>query len=195
MPRLNDHARTRVRTFMSSMRPLSHLKGLKSAPGSQSLVHLRSLTSTQPRTLSSPAPRNALYQRPRSTARLDLEQGRRSWPKCLPHRNFTTSTLQHSLSHSSTTAEQLGSRILRSVNYGEDDGLTSTRVRSDEIELRGGARIASVTLDNPARANALNPVLLKNVATAVRTLGEREDIRCIVLTGLKGAFCTGMVRF
>ena len=50
-------------------------------------------------------------------------------------------------------------------------------VRRDE---RG---VATVTIDNPARLNALGSTLLTELARKMRTLNEDEGLRAVVLTG------------
>lgn len=51
--------------------------------------------------------------------------------------------------------------------------------------------IATVTLDRPEVRNAFNDELIAELTAAVRNLGEREDVRCIVLAASGSAFCAG----
>jgi len=52
--------------------------------------------------------------------------------------------------------------------------------------------VALVTLDRPERANALDPVTLRDLAAGWRRIAGDADIRCAVLTGSGGVFCAGM---
>src|SRR5918993_1239312 len=57
------------------------------------------------------------------------------------------------------------------------------------VERRGEAGdIAVVTIDRPARRNALDVATLDALATAQQTI---EDARVVVLTGAPPAFCAG----
>ena len=51
---------------------------------------------------------------------------------------------------------------------------------------------ASVTLNRPARRNALTGPMVDQLADAVRQLGADSDIAAIVLRGAEGAFCSGI---
>jgi len=57
----------------------------------------------------------------------------------------------------------------------------------------GHPNTAIVTIDRPARANALDPPTLLALAGAWRELAADDDVRCVVLTGAgERAFCAGM---
>jgi enoyl-CoA hydratase len=52
------------------------------------------------------------------------------------------------------------------------------------IDVRRDERgVATVTIDNPARLNALGSTLLTELARTMRTLNEDEGLRAVVLTG------------
>jgi enoyl-CoA hydratase/carnithine racemase len=51
--------------------------------------------------------------------------------------------------------------------------------------------IAVVTIDRPARRNALNLAAWRDLAAQFRALAERRDVRLIILTGAGGHFCAG----
>ncbi len=56
-----------------------------------------------------------------------------------------------------------------------------------------GRHVARVTLDRPAKANALDPPMLRALADAWRHIAADDAIRCAVLTGAGDqAFCAGM---
>jgi enoyl-CoA hydratase len=53
--------------------------------------------------------------------------------------------------------------------------------------------VALVTLDRPAKANALDPALLSALAAAWREIAADPELRCAVVTGAgERAFCAGM---
>ena len=51
--------------------------------------------------------------------------------------------------------------------------------------------LAVVTIDRPARRNALNLQAWRDLAAAFRSLAETRDVRLVVLTGAAGHFCAG----
>ena len=56
---------------------------------------------------------------------------------------------------------------------------------------RVGATLV-VTMNRPEAKNALSQAMLVGMADAWRELNEDNDLRCAVLTGAGGSFCTGM---
>jgi enoyl-CoA hydratase len=55
------------------------------------------------------------------------------------------------------------------------------------------AHVALVTIDRPARANALDPSALRELAVAWQRIADDPDIRCAILTGAGDrVFCAGM---
>jgi len=59
------------------------------------------------------------------------------------------------------------------------------------VLLKREGKVAVVTLDRPAKKNALNETLWRGLDTAVAEL-EVDLPRAVVLTGAGGAFCAGM---
>jgi enoyl-CoA hydratase len=57
-------------------------------------------------------------------------------------------------------------------------------------EIRTG--VALVTLRRPAKLNALSWQLIEDLLGALRDLGERDDVRVVILTGEGRGFCSGM---
>jgi enoyl-CoA hydratase len=58
---------------------------------------------------------------------------------------------------------------------------------------RDHPHVAVVTIDRPAKANALDPPTLRDLAGAWRSLAADDAVRCVVLTGAgERAFCGGM---
>jgi enoyl-CoA hydratase/carnithine racemase len=51
--------------------------------------------------------------------------------------------------------------------------------------------VATLTLDRPETLNSLTFEVYRELTETVRALGERSDIRAVVLTGAGRAFCTG----
>ena len=53
--------------------------------------------------------------------------------------------------------------------------------------------VALVTIDRPERANSLDPITLRDLASAWRRIADDAEIRCAVLTGAGDrVFCSGM---
>lgn len=63
--------------------------------------------------------------------------------------------------------------------------------RSEVVDLRVEDRVALVTLNRPASANALDAQLIHDLGELWRTLAADRSIRCIVLTGAGRHFCAG----
>ena len=51
--------------------------------------------------------------------------------------------------------------------------------------------VATVTLNRPAKINALTQAMCLRFGSIVSELSAREDIRCVVITGAGNAFCPG----
>jgi ethylmalonyl-CoA/methylmalonyl-CoA decarboxylase len=60
------------------------------------------------------------------------------------------------------------------------------------IDVEWNGSIASITLNNPARRNALTPFMMASLADVVDTLESSTDASCAVLRGADGWFCAGM---
>jgi enoyl-CoA hydratase len=58
------------------------------------------------------------------------------------------------------------------------------------VERVGGTLV--VTMNRPEAKNALSPGMLVGMTDAWAELNEDDDLRCAILTGAGGAFCTGM---
>ena len=58
-----------------------------------------------------------------------------------------------------------------------------------QLEVAGG--VATVTLDRPDALNALTRDSRRKLAAELRSLGQRADVRAIVLAGAGRAFCAG----
>lgn len=65
-------------------------------------------------------------------------------------------------------------------------------VRSmDEIQVDEADGIATVTLNRPERKNAVTQEMWSELRVMFRSLGYRDDIRAVVVTGAGDAFCSG----
>jgi len=58
-----------------------------------------------------------------------------------------------------------------------------------KIEVAGG--VATVTLNRPEVRNAFNDAVILELTQAFTTLGQRDEVRCIVLAAEGTAFCAG----
>lgn len=59
------------------------------------------------------------------------------------------------------------------------------------LQLRTEARVATLTLNRPEKRNAMSRVMFDELALAFDELATDPEVRCIVVTGAGGAFCTG----
>ncbi|MBO8182634.1 MAG: 3-hydroxyacyl-CoA dehydrogenase/enoyl-CoA hydratase family protein [Archaeoglobus sp.] len=60
-----------------------------------------------------------------------------------------------------------------------------------EIKIDKENKIATIVLNRPQRANALNPTFLDELSCALIELEANDDVRCIVITGKGRNFCAG----
>jgi 2-(1,2-epoxy-1,2-dihydrophenyl)acetyl-CoA isomerase len=68
----------------------------------------------------------------------------------------------------------------RTIDTGTDDLLGTVE-----------NRVAVLTMNRPARRNALSGEMLRGLASALAAAETDSDVRCVVLTGAGGAFCAG----
>lgn len=59
------------------------------------------------------------------------------------------------------------------------------------IRFDVSAQVATLTLDNPAKRNALDPAMRPEVAEVVARVKRDRTIRALILTGANGHFCSG----
>jgi len=52
-------------------------------------------------------------------------------------------------------------------------------------------QVATLTLDNPAKRNALDPAMREEVAQIVASVRRDRSIRALIITGANGHFCSG----
>ncbi|MAU19137.1 MAG: enoyl-CoA hydratase [Martelella sp.] len=63
---------------------------------------------------------------------------------------------------------------------------------TDEILFAKDGNIATVTLNRPAKLNAMTPLMAEALNAAITTCNEDDAIRCVILTGAGDrAFCAG----
>jgi len=65
-------------------------------------------------------------------------------------------------------------------------------VSTEHLQVERVGHTLVVTMNRPEAKNALSPGLLVRMADAWVQVDEDDDIRCAVLTGAGGAFCSGM---
>ena len=63
---------------------------------------------------------------------------------------------------------------------------------SDELLSQSGGPIHRLTLNRPARRNALTPALARQLAQQIEQVEEAGEARVIVLSGVGGHFCAGL---
>ncbi len=72
-----------------------------------------------------------------------------------------------------------------------DIGMCSTEHCT--VERRGdNGEIVVVTMNRPDKKNALSPAMLVGMADAWRAVDADDSVRCAILTGAGGNFCSGM---
>jgi len=54
-----------------------------------------------------------------------------------------------------------------------------------------GSGVVTITLDNPAKRNALDMEHARSLVEAAQQLGRDRKVRCVVVTGAGSAFCSG----
>jgi enoyl-CoA hydratase len=62
---------------------------------------------------------------------------------------------------------------------------------AEPILIEASDGVARLTLNRPDRRNALDLAAMRNFAERLDRLGQERDVRCLVLTGAGGAFCSG----
>jgi 2-(1,2-epoxy-1,2-dihydrophenyl)acetyl-CoA isomerase len=62
---------------------------------------------------------------------------------------------------------------------------------SDDVTLDVTGGVATLTLDNPEKMNALSPGIVAGVERALGEIDEHDDARCVVVEGAGDAFCAG----
>ena len=61
----------------------------------------------------------------------------------------------------------------------------------NNLQLHVAGLVATVTLNRPEVRNAFNEALIAEITQAFQELGQRDDVRCIVLAANGSAFCAG----
>ena len=62
---------------------------------------------------------------------------------------------------------------------------------TETLQARIDAGVAYLTMNRPERRNALSDDMFRGMAAALREAETASDVRCVVLTGAGGAFCSG----
>jgi enoyl-CoA hydratase/carnithine racemase len=61
----------------------------------------------------------------------------------------------------------------------------------DTLLVERSGAVVTVTLDRPEKKNAIDLVMWRELLATAQELGHDDDVRCVVLTGAGGAFCSG----
>ncbi|RRJ33595.1 enoyl-CoA hydratase/isomerase family protein [Halocatena pleomorpha] len=61
-----------------------------------------------------------------------------------------------------------------------------------EITVSRNDEAATVTISNPGRMNALSSAACETMAESLRTIAHDRSVRCVVVTGVGEAFCSGI---
>ncbi len=69
--------------------------------------------------------------------------------------------------------------------------MTALETGTEDLLVRVEDGVAVLTMNRPARRNALSPAMLEALAAALREAEENDDVGCLVLTGAGEAFCAG----
>jgi enoyl-CoA hydratase/carnithine racemase len=63
---------------------------------------------------------------------------------------------------------------------------------TDRVSITVTDQIADVRLNRADKMNAIDPTMFKEVGAVIDSLGDRKDVRCVVLSGEGKAFCAGL---
>ncbi len=66
-----------------------------------------------------------------------------------------------------------------------------TNFESLELEIDGRNNLAIIFLNRPNQFNAFNIKLMDELITALNTISDDKNVRCLILTGRGKAFCAG----
>jgi enoyl-CoA hydratase len=65
-------------------------------------------------------------------------------------------------------------------------------VSESEVLTEVDGNVLTVTINRPAARNAVNAAVAQGIAAALDRLDAEPDLRCAILTGAGGTFCSGM---
>jgi len=63
--------------------------------------------------------------------------------------------------------------------------------RMETLQVAQGGGVTTVTLARPERKNAINDVMWRELREVLEGIAADPSVRCVVLTGAGGAFCSG----
>lgn len=69
---------------------------------------------------------------------------------------------------------------------------TSSDEGTEHLVVERVGHTLVVTMNRPEAKNALSPAMIVGLADAWVELNDNDDVRCAILTGSGGSFCTGM---
>ncbi len=64
-------------------------------------------------------------------------------------------------------------------------------MQSDHVDVAFAAQVATVTLNRPDVRNAFNEAMIAELTDVFESMGERQDVRAVVLAANGKAFCAG----
>ena len=111
-----------------------------------------------------------------------VEQARADTRKLVRVDLVPASRLAESASASTTTTTTTSP-----PNQGKEGAI----LRSVRGDADASAKVAIVTMDDPATLNALSPTLMIQLRDTLEDVARNPDIKCVVLTGADPAFCSG----
>jgi enoyl-CoA hydratase/carnithine racemase len=62
---------------------------------------------------------------------------------------------------------------------------------SEPVTLDVTDGVATVTIDRPEKRNAMSAAVAASLSDHLSSIADRDDVRCVVVTGTGGAFCAG----
>lgn len=95
-----------------------------------------------------------------------------------------------------STSQHRGNEI--AVKFHEpESGKGRIRVEEWPLDIKDHInerrKAATVIIQNIGSGNALTPSLLQVLKKVFQEFASRKDLCCVILTSVKGSFCTGMV--
>jgi enoyl-CoA hydratase/carnithine racemase len=77
------------------------------------------------------------------------------------------------------------------VKHGPVSGGAATDGQDQIVVEHDATGIVTVTLNNPARRNAMSLAMWQGLGEVYTALGKRSNVRVVILTGTGGNFCAG----
>lgn len=78
------------------------------------------------------------------------------------------------------------------MTHANDARISTSPVTVEYEHLDGGAKVAVVSLNRPAKLNGLTMAMLRGLNGAAKTLRRDRDLRGVILAGEGASFCAGL---